>query len=173
MFVEPLVITATTAVPFIVMIAGLLITIFYLLYIYEGGGSEVTDKRESVRRDRLEKGEFECPRCRAHVDASSRVCLDCGAEFEMDRYSCPSCGVEVAHDDGSCPECNEPFVVDGKEFVCPVCKEHVEMHSTRCDACGAGFWSPVKKYTRDLTVEEEKTKKIDPSFIEIIGEDQD
>ncbi len=155
------------------MIIGLLITIFYLLYVYEGYGRETVEKKDNKRIDRSRKGEFECPRCHGHVDADSTICMDCGAEFETDRYSCPLCGVEVSDDDEVCPECGEPFIVDEKEYVCPTCKAPVDVYATECKECNSKFWSPVKRYKTDLAVDKKEDKKIDPNLIEIVGDDQD
>ncbi len=173
MFPLSLEVTRTTAVPFIVMIIGLLITIYYLLYVHTRFQGDNEVKKDSVKSISLKSGEFECPRCRAHVDADSALCMDCGAEFEMDKFSCPVCGVEVSHEDETCPECKETFIVDEKKYVCPICKAPVDVYSNECKECNSKFWSPVRRYEKDHSVKEKKDKKINPDLIEIVGDDQD
>ncbi len=169
MFLVPFELSSTTVVPFLVMIIGLLIIIFYLLYRYEGSGK----KRKHLKvRESERQPDFECPRCGAHVDAETPVCLECGAEFEDEVYSCPVCGTGVSTHDESCSECEEVFVVTERDFECPTCRAPVDKHDKECKKCGASFWSPVKRSSDyDPKKEEKKSSRIDPSQIEIVGDE--
>ncbi len=171
MFLIPFELTQNTVIPLLVIIIGLLVTIFYLLYRFGRSGK----KRKHLKvRESERQPDFECPRCGAHVDAETPVCLECGAEFEDEIYSCPVCGTGVSTHDESCPDCEEVFVVTDRDFECPICRTPVDKHDKECKKCGATFWSPVKKSADyDPREEEEKNGKIETSLIEIVGDEED
>ncbi len=153
--------------PLIVMVIGLSITLIYLLYRYEG--KEDKNKKEIKVRESVRQKEFECPRCGEHVDGETRACPGCGAEFERDTFLCPVCGTIVSEGDDKCHECGEIFVVEEKEFECPECHKSVDRYAKECKACGARFWSPVRRSHEDLSVsEEEEDRMIGVSDIELI-----
>lgn len=166
----------TRSLPFAVMIVGLFLVIIYLLYVYKGMEKESessTFKKKVKREPEVNISEYECPRCRAWVDSISSRCPQCSAEFENDKFSCPICGEEVSHEDDICPGCNKEFISEKKDYECPLCRAPVESYSTECSECNSTFWSPVRRYTKDIDKIEKKNKKLDPSLIEIVGEDQD
>ncbi len=171
MFLIPSQFAQANVIPLLVIIIGLLITIFFLLYRYNWTGKKKKHKKGSEGQRRPD---FECPRCGAHVDAKTPVCLECGAEFQDEVYSCPVCGTGVSTHDEECPECSETFVVTEREFECPICHAPVDQHDTECKKCGATFWSAVKR-SADYKPEdsEKKNGRIDSSLIEIVGGEED
>ncbi len=171
MFLISLDLDASLVIPLVVVVIGLFMIIFYLLYRYERAGKK---KKLFKVRDSERQLDFECPRCGAQVDAKTPKCVECSAEFEEEIFSCPVCGIAVSSNDDYCPECGEIFVVTEREYECPVCHVPLDKHHKECLKCGAKFWSPVKRSTDYYTKDEEiKRKKIDPSLIEVVGDEED
>ncbi len=164
---SPLLSTGETILPLIVMVIGLSITLIYLLYRYEG--KKITKRKNLKVKKSVRQEEFECPRCGENVDGETHACPGCGAEFEKDTFLCPVCGIVVSDDDDKCPDCGEVFIAEEREFECPDCGKSVDQYARECKACGASFWSPVKRSHRDIKGEEETNDgKLDASIIEIL-----
>ena len=86
---------------------------------------------------------FKCPKCKADVDDTAKVCPKCGAVFEAGGFECPECRSPVSERDKECPNCGNKFEV-GENYACPECGAFVKVNAKKCPACGAKFWSPVK-----------------------------
>jgi hypothetical protein len=90
---------------------------------------------------------FECPLCKAILDAKAKVCTNCGVEFaeEEPTFRCPVCDAIVSESAEFCSNCQTQFVgeevqikeKDLETAVCSVCGKNLKNldDAFKCTSC--------------------------------------